>query len=204
MPPSLCSLCNDKINDFYEYRLMCNATDIQTRILLGLPPQMKPEEMLKLDEEILPSFEREPDKPSASRKGKRFSIPEYEPPPLPPPVDISLGYRKGKRFSFPDPPATSRTPTPPPVRELSKRDKLRQLEAERNMKRPREEDIKEEVLPPTPPVIPPKKFKKGTTGPLLDYKICTLCSEEFQLQNDLDGHMIIKHVPNIPKHGCKY
>lgn len=37
MPQNLCSLCADKINDFYEYREMCSATNIQTRRLLGLP-----------------------------------------------------------------------------------------------------------------------------------------------------------------------
>lgn len=37
MPHDVCPLCCDKINDFYEYREMCAATNIQTRILLGLP-----------------------------------------------------------------------------------------------------------------------------------------------------------------------
>lgn len=37
MPQSVCQLCCDKINDFYEYRAMCAATNIQTRKLLGLP-----------------------------------------------------------------------------------------------------------------------------------------------------------------------
>lgn len=37
MPQSICQLCCDKINDFYEYREMCAATNTQTRKLLGLP-----------------------------------------------------------------------------------------------------------------------------------------------------------------------
>lgn len=37
MPQNICTLCADKINDFYEYREMCTATNIQTRKLLGLP-----------------------------------------------------------------------------------------------------------------------------------------------------------------------
>lgn len=37
MPQSVCCLCADKINDFFEYREMCTATNIQTRCLLGLP-----------------------------------------------------------------------------------------------------------------------------------------------------------------------
>lgn len=37
MPQNICTLCADKINDIYEYREMCTATNIQTRKLLGLP-----------------------------------------------------------------------------------------------------------------------------------------------------------------------
>lgn len=37
MPQHICQLCFDKINDFYEFRGMCEATTIQTRKLLGLP-----------------------------------------------------------------------------------------------------------------------------------------------------------------------
>lgn len=36
-----CSLCADKINDFYEYKEMCKATNLQTRNLLGLPLEIK-------------------------------------------------------------------------------------------------------------------------------------------------------------------
>lgn len=32
-------MCCDKINDFFEFREMCSATNIQTRKLLGLPPE---------------------------------------------------------------------------------------------------------------------------------------------------------------------
>uniref|UniRef100_A0A1B0CE55 ZAD domain-containing protein n=1 Tax=Lutzomyia longipalpis TaxID=7200 RepID=A0A1B0CE55_LUTLO len=37
MPQKICTLCSDKINDFYEFREMCTATNVQTRDLLGLP-----------------------------------------------------------------------------------------------------------------------------------------------------------------------
>lgn len=41
MPQMACSLCADKINDFYEYKEMCKATNLQTRNLLGLPLEIK-------------------------------------------------------------------------------------------------------------------------------------------------------------------
>lgn len=38
-----CLLCADKINDFYEYKEMCKATNLQTRNLLGLPIETRKE-----------------------------------------------------------------------------------------------------------------------------------------------------------------
>lgn len=38
MPPLICELCVDKINDFYEFLNMCRQTNIRTRLRLGLPP----------------------------------------------------------------------------------------------------------------------------------------------------------------------
>lgn len=37
MPQSICGICYDKINDFYEFRLMAQNTEKQTREALGLP-----------------------------------------------------------------------------------------------------------------------------------------------------------------------
>lgn len=39
MPPLICELCVDKVNDFYEFREMCRATNARVRASLGLPPQ---------------------------------------------------------------------------------------------------------------------------------------------------------------------
>jgi len=58
MPSMVCSLCADKINDFYEFREMCKTTNTQTRLLLGLPP----EEKENFQDEIL------------RRKKRKFSV----------------------------------------------------------------------------------------------------------------------------------
>lgn len=47
MPQQICSLCCDKINDFYEFREMCTATNEQTRKLLRLPEISKPNPIIK-------------------------------------------------------------------------------------------------------------------------------------------------------------
>lgn len=55
MPQQICALCIDKINDFYEFREMCQATNVQTRKLLNLPDitKIKPPKKvtIKTDEE---------------------------------------------------------------------------------------------------------------------------------------------------------
>lgn len=52
MPQQICSLCCDKINDFYEFREMCAVTNEQTRKLLRLPEPQKPNPTIK---RIIPS-----------------------------------------------------------------------------------------------------------------------------------------------------
>lgn len=49
MPQRICMLCVDKINDFYEYRQMCAATNVQTRKLLDLPPEQPKKSVKKLN-----------------------------------------------------------------------------------------------------------------------------------------------------------
>lgn len=56
----MCALCVDKINDFYEFREMCQATNIQTRKLLNLPDPTKikaPKKVtIKADEDVVESI----------------------------------------------------------------------------------------------------------------------------------------------------
>ncbi|KAJ6640145.1 Zinc finger protein, partial [Pseudolycoriella hygida] len=52
MPQYICTLCVDKINDFFEYREMCGATNIQTRKLLGMPLESMKRKKFVNDKEI--------------------------------------------------------------------------------------------------------------------------------------------------------
>lgn len=52
MPQTICSQCVDKINDFYEFREMCYATNKQTRNLLGLK-QIEPARVRKTNNYII-------------------------------------------------------------------------------------------------------------------------------------------------------
>lgn len=56
----MCTLCADKISDFYEFREMCQATNIQTRKLLNLPDPTKikaPKKItIKTDDDVVESI----------------------------------------------------------------------------------------------------------------------------------------------------
>lgn len=60
MPQRVCALCLDKINDFYEFREMCHATNEQTRKLLNIPDpsKVKPpkKSLIKTDEDNVESI----------------------------------------------------------------------------------------------------------------------------------------------------
>lgn len=72
MPQSCCSLCSDKIDDFWEFREMCYATNAQTRKLLGLREQKtKSETKSKSDTKV-------------SLVEDAFSSPQSPDPPSPP------------------------------------------------------------------------------------------------------------------------
>lgn len=53
LPQNCCGICTDKICDFYEFRLMCTSTDIQTRRLLGLPPREERKAIVKAEPPVL-------------------------------------------------------------------------------------------------------------------------------------------------------
>lgn len=55
MPQNVCFICMDKINDFYEFRLMALNTDKQTRDALGLPLE---EEVKKIEEKPKPDIKK--------------------------------------------------------------------------------------------------------------------------------------------------
>ncbi|KAH8363669.1 hypothetical protein KR084_012872 [Drosophila pseudotakahashii] len=66
MPQTMCSQCVDKINDFYEFREMCYATNKQTRNLLGLK-QIEPTKLI----DLRPIVKEEPQLPGVPVKRGR-------------------------------------------------------------------------------------------------------------------------------------
>lgn len=57
MPQRICALCVDKVNDFYEFREMCQATNVQTRKLLNIPEPKPPKKItIKKEDENVESI----------------------------------------------------------------------------------------------------------------------------------------------------
>ncbi|XP_017006199.2 uncharacterized protein [Drosophila takahashii] len=73
MPQTMCSQCVDKINDFYEFREMCYATNKQTRNLLGLK-QIEPTKLIDL-RPIVKEEPQLPGKRGRKRKGEDSTWP---------------------------------------------------------------------------------------------------------------------------------
>lgn len=77
MPQTMCQLCHDKVNDFYEYRQMCVATNEQTRKFLQLPEIRKkksPTNVFDSAESILGDEDVDTKigvKSTATKKGKK-------------------------------------------------------------------------------------------------------------------------------------
>lgn len=217
MPQNICSLCVDKISDFYEYRLMCAATNVQTRTILNLP-LVEPSRKLLIGPGLTPKVDVKDVKEdvkieaassSSSKKGKkRRGPPSPSPSPAPTtrvkaPVDIVK-----------DEPVPST-----PVKALTKKERLKQQQqllekqklekeaaaaAEKEQKPTRSkrkepsppEGAPEPKLAAKPEVIVPVPKKIKFEHP------CSFCTDEFKTQTELDGHLGTKHVPIVRKFGC--
>ena len=104
MPQNCCSLCSDKIDDVYEFREMCYATNAQTRKLLGLrDPKTKAEIKVPTPSILTPTVEHTSSSHvlelPVTRKRKPIDIQKEEPvqkqlkkekPPTPPAVESNL------------------------------------------------------------------------------------------------------------------
>ncbi|SPP80775.1 acrosomal protein KIAA1210 [Drosophila guanche] len=87
MPQTMCSICVDKINDFYEFREMCYATNKQTRNLLGLP-QLEPlklicsQSMVKAEPQVPGKRGRKRKTDESFLKAKITEMPDVKKEPL--------------------------------------------------------------------------------------------------------------------------
>ncbi|XP_055616402.1 titin [Toxorhynchites rutilus septentrionalis] len=227
MPQNICSLCVDKISDFFEYRLMCAATNLQTRTILNLPlvdPTRKlltfgglpKQEVKDIKEDVKKVVEAASSStsstvsPSAGKKGRKKRAPQTPSPSPAPTTRIKAAADIVKDEPIPS----------TPVKALTKKERLKQLQAQKE----KEEDRKKKEEKPLEIVVeqkhtrskrkepsPIKELDKSSSKPELTVpppkKIkfehpCSYCSDEFKTQTELDSHLRTRHVPAIRKFGC--
>ncbi|XP_030369610.1 uncharacterized protein LOC115620498 [Scaptodrosophila lebanonensis] len=173
MPQTICSICVDKINDFYEFREMCYATNTQTRELLGLKP-LEPQKLIDL-------------KPIVNAKG------------VPVPV-VSTNKRGRKRKS--DETAGSSSKISPEIQvDVIKKERESIATTRKKLRlQPAKTEIKEEQpenVAPTCAVETAKTFAKKTRK-----SACTVCGEKFETKELAEKHRGVEHVPTITRYYC--
>jgi hypothetical protein len=115
MPQSVCSICYDKINDFYEFRLMVLNTEKQTREALGLRPHAPPALSVPLPV-IQPKQVQDPKKAIVRLVDLKYSIEDK--------ILIKKAFERLSKMSFVK---EERTPSPiaviaPPPAKKSRKD----------------------------------------------------------------------------------
>ncbi|XP_050556413.1 uncharacterized protein LOC118281166 [Spodoptera frugiperda] len=112
MPPLICELCVDKVNDFYEFLEMCRQTNKRTRLRLGLPPQSMPkgapdagECILGLTEPVYVNDDSDDGEPLSKQK-KTTKVKVRREPELKVKLEHTIPDTRNTRF-------TRRAPTPP-------------------------------------------------------------------------------------------
>ncbi|KAH8293456.1 hypothetical protein KR054_000624 [Drosophila jambulina] len=193
MPQTMCSLCVDKINDFYEFREMCYATNKQTRNLLGLKA-VEPEKLIQLK----PIIKAEPHLmgPGGKRGRKRKTEDNWSRANLSVKAQVkkeSVAFPKKQRLQ----PAQS-APIEPK----------------------KEPEIKEEpVEPDTSHKVPPKKGRKSICSvcgekflskeladehksqvhvPSILRYVCNACNQTHHNQSDIRAHQLWHKLSKTP------
>ncbi|KAH8241286.1 hypothetical protein KR032_007020 [Drosophila birchii] len=193
MPQTMCSLCVDKINDFYEFREMCYATNKQTRNLLGLKA-MEPEKLMNLK----PTIKAEPQL-------------------------IGPGGKRGRKRKTEDnwPRASLNVKSQVKKEPVALHKKLRLQATQSALIEPKTEpDIKEEpVEPETSHKVPPKKGRKSICSvcgekflskeladehkslvhvPSILRYICNACNQTHHNQSDIRAHQLWHKLSKTP------
>ncbi|XP_054746532.1 uncharacterized protein LOC129248429 [Anastrepha obliqua] len=181
MPQSACVLCVDKINDFYEFREMCYATDVQTRKLLGLKGGSQKKNITADVKPIIDIKEETGVKRGRKRKSDeviaREEVAEVKRESAPIPVS-----NKKQRLNEP--------PPEPPTKKKGKLGK----QFDKTVK-PKEE-IKEE------PAEIEKPSTTSTPNVTKFRQVCNICDQRFGSKAKLDQHVGTTHLPNIPRYVC--
>ncbi|KAM8706422.1 hypothetical protein ACLKA7_010662 [Drosophila subpalustris] len=179
MPQTMCSLCVDKINDFYEFREMCYATNKQTRNLLGLK-QADPQKLM----DIKPIFKSEPLAVTAAGK-TRARKRKTE--------DVASETASGSAGKSSTAEIALDTVKNEP---LTWRKKQRLQQQQQQLQVPSKADVKEE------PIDADANNQGGLAGKKRRKASCSVCGERFLSKELAEEHKTVVHVPTILRYAC--
>ncbi|KAH8420739.1 hypothetical protein KR222_003653 [Zaprionus bogoriensis] len=187
MPQTMCSLCVEKINDFYEFREMCFTTNNQTRKLLGLHSEdvKKVSNCLAFElgaalikaflaqvKDVKPIFESQ--SPAVAPGNKRGRKRKSE--------EITLAASCSSAQEMPLEPVKSETIT------WRKKQRLQPQQAKAG-----KIEIKKE---------PYDEDKVGAAAKKARKVSCTVCGEHFKSRELAEAHKTSQHVPFVPRYAC--
>ncbi|XP_017867308.1 PREDICTED: myb-like protein P [Drosophila arizonae] len=197
MPQTMCSLCVDKINDFYEFREMCYATNNQTRKLLGLK-SVDPQKIV----DVKPIFKSEPlTAPPPAKRGRKRK------------TEDAASSSNNVKSNTPDIPLDAVKNEP-----LSWRKKLR-LQPQPQPLTASKTEIKEEPAEVKKCSIPAKKSRKAICSvcskrfeskelaeqhktaahiPTILRYHCTACNQSYHSLSDIKAHQLWHKLSKTP------
>lgn len=173
MPQTMCTLCVDKINDFYEFREMCYATNKQTRNLLGLK-QADPQKLMDIKpiikSESLPIV-------TMAKRGRKRKTEDLAAPT----ASGSSGKSNTTEIAL-----DSVKDEPIPGRKKLRLQQL--LPASKT-------EIKEEPIDADAnnTLLAARKKRKAS---------CSVCGERFITKEMAERHKSVAHVPTILRYAC--
>ncbi|XP_037946397.1 interaptin [Teleopsis dalmanni] len=185
MPQNVCRICLDKINDFYEFREMCYATNIQTRKLLGLksldPKKAVAKPLIEIKPEVDVKIEVKECSPVSKRPRKRKT--DDPTPKVKLEDDKEIKTEKQGNLN-----TSSSIPS---------RKKLRLGESSTQKK---QKPLPETKL--TPKVEINNEPSQILLGALKLKHLCLICDQRFSNKVKLDRHLEVDHIPNILRFVC--
>uniref|UniRef100_A0A1A9VVF9 ZAD domain-containing protein n=1 Tax=Glossina austeni TaxID=7395 RepID=A0A1A9VVF9_GLOAU len=197
MPQTMCTLCVEKINDFYEFRDMCYATNAQTRKLLGLKHQEVKKQLPVLDIKTELSIKEEMSSSSVlinkanNRKRKSDDVTVKKEAS----ANAAVSNKKLR--------LASQTLKETALKKVNKQ-KLSNID---NKTAEFKEEIKEEIKEEPGASVNLITTMPGGTATVVTpssklKQICTICPERFASKAKLEAHFRTCHIPRVERYVC--
>ncbi|KAI8044746.1 FK506-binding protein 5 [Drosophila gunungcola] len=195
MPQTMCSQCVEKINDFYEFREMCYATNKQTRNLLGLK-QIEPTKLIDLKPIVKEELQHSgaAGKRGRKRKGEDTSWPRCNLNVKPQVKKEPFVWHKKQRMQPPQAQATIQPKTEPEIKEEP-------AEPETNLRFPKkggrksicsvcgEKFLSKELA---------DEHKTLVHVPSIPRYMCNACNQTYYIQSDIRAHQLWHKLSKTP------